>query len=68
MSVQTFGANGMRESSNFRIGKTVNRGDVLRLEDIYREKVSEDTDFSTVRYKGFALSGDKIDFQRNHGK
>ena len=64
MSVQTFGANGMRESSNFRIGKTVNRGDVLRLEDIYREKVSEDTDFSTVRYKGFALSGDKIDFSK----
>ena len=62
MSVQTFGANGMRESLKFRLGKTVNQGDVIRLEDLYREKVSTDTDFSTVQYKGFALSGDKIDF------
>ena len=57
----------MRESSKFRLGKTFNQGDVLRLEDIYCEKVSQDTDFSTVRYKGFALSGDKIDFSKEIG-
>lgn len=67
MSVQTFGANGMRESLKFRLGKTVNQGDVIRLEDLYREKVSTDTDFSTVQYKGFALSGDKIDFSKEIG-
>ncbi len=64
MSVQTFGANGMRESLKFRLGKTVNQGDVIRLEDLYREKVSIDTDFSTVQYKGYAISGDKIDFSQ----
>ena len=64
MSVQTFGANGMRESLKFRLGKTVNQGDVIRLEDLYREKVSKDTDFSTVQYKGYAISGDKIDFSQ----
>ena len=64
MSVQTFGGNGMRESSKFRLGKTVNKGDTIRLEDIYREKVSKDADFSLVRYKGYALSGDKIDFSK----
>lgn len=64
MSVQTFGANGMRESLKFRLGKTVNQGDVIRLEDLYREKVSTDTDFSTVQYKGYAISGDIIDFSQ----
>ena len=64
MSVQTFGANGMRESLKFRLGKTVNQGDVIRLEDLYREKVSKDTDFSTVQYKGYAISGDIIDFSQ----
>lgn len=64
MSVQTFGANGMRESLKFRLGKTVNQGDVIRLEDLYREKVSKDTDFSTVQYKGYAISGDQIDFSQ----
>lgn len=64
MSVQTFGANGMRESLKFRLGKTVNQGDVIRLEDLYREKISKDTDFSTVQYKGYAISGDKIDFSK----
>ena len=67
MSVQTFGANGMRESLKFRLGKTVNQGDVIRLEDLYREKVSTDTDFSTVQYKGYAISGDKIDFSKEIG-
>ena len=67
MSVQTFGANGMRESLKFRLGKTVNQGDVIRLEDLYREKVSKDTDFSTVQYKGYAISGDKIDFSKEIG-
>lgn len=64
MSVQTFGANGMRESLKFRLGKTVNQGDVIRLEGLYREKVSKDTDFSTVQYKGYAISGDIIDFSQ----
>lgn len=64
MSVQTFGANGMRESLKFRLGKTVNQGDVIRFEDLYREKVSKDTDFSTVQYKGYAISGDIIDFSQ----
>lgn len=64
MSVQTFGANGMRESLKFRLGKTVNQGDVIRLEDLYREKVSKDTDFSTVQYKGYAISEDIIDFSQ----
>lgn len=64
MSVQTFGANGMRESLKFRLGKTVNQGDVIRLEDLYREKISKDTDFSTVQYKGYAISGDQIDFSQ----
>lgn len=64
MSVQTFGANGMRESLKFRLGKTVNQGDVIRLEDLYREKISKDTDFSTVQYKGYAISGDIIDFSQ----
>ena len=67
MSVQTFGANGMRESLKFRLGKTFNQGDVIRLEDLYREKVSKDTDFSTVQYKGYAISGDKIDFSKEIG-
>lgn len=67
MSVQTFGANGMRESLKFRLGKTVNQGDVIRLEDLYREKVSKDIDFSTVQYKGYAISGDKIDFSKEIG-
>ena len=64
MSVQTFGANGMRESLKFRLGKTVNQGDVIRLEELYREKVSKDTDFSTVQYRGYAISGDQIDFSQ----
>ena len=64
MSVQTFGANGMRESLKFRLGKTVNQGDVIRLEDIYREKVSKDTDFSTVQYRGYVINGDIIDFSQ----
>lgn len=64
MSVQTFGANGMRESLKFRLGKTVNQGDVIRLEDLYREKVSKDTDFSTVQYTGYAISEDIIDFSQ----
>lgn len=64
MSVQTFGANGMRESLKFRLGKTVNQGDVIRLEDLYREKISKDTDFSTVQYKGYAISEDIIDFSQ----
>lgn len=64
MSVQTFGANGMRESLKFRLGKTVNQGDVIRFEDLYREKISKDTDFSTVQYKGYAISGDIIDFSQ----
>ena len=64
MSVQTFGANGMRESLKFRLGKTVNQGDVIRLEDLYREKISKDTDFSTVQYKGYAISENIIDFSQ----
>ncbi len=64
MSVQTFGGNGLRESVTFRLGKTLAQGDVIRLEEIYREKVSGDTDFSSVRCKAFAMSGDRIDFSK----
>lgn len=67
MSVQTFGGNGLRESSVFRIGKTLARGSVIRPEDVYKEKVSKRIDFSTVKYRCLAISGGKIDFSKELG-
>lgn len=64
MSVQTFGYNGLRESVNFRLGKTVETGAVIRLEELYREMVSGENDFSAVTYQGYALEGGQVDFSR----
>lgn len=62
MSVQTFGYNGLRESVRCRIGKTLEAGTVIRLEELYREKVCADADFSAVTYRCYGMNGDKIDF------
>lgn len=64
MSVQTFGSTGMRESLKYRVGKTINLGDVIRTEDIYKEKVSNNIDFSNVSYKGYSIINGVIDFSK----
>lgn len=62
MSVQTFGFTGMRETNSLRIGKSLALGETVRLEDIYREKVSSVNDYSLVKYKAYKMKGEAVDF------
>lgn len=64
MSVQTFGTTGMRDSNAFRIGKTLNLGEIVRLEDLYYEKVSSESDFSLVEYTAYQITDGKVDFSK----
>ena len=64
MSVQTFGSNGLRESGKLRVGKTFGKGEIIRLQDLFREKVSETADYSTVKSRIYAMNGGNIDFSR----
>lgn len=62
MTVQSYGASGMREFVKMRCGKSCSVGDTIRLSDLYKEKVNGSANFGDVDYQIYKMVDGEVDF------
>ena len=64
LTIQSLGNNAMRESIAICTGKTLKSGELVKIEDLYREKVSSKDDWKDIKYSAYKIVDAKTDYKQ----
>lgn len=65
LTIQSLGNNAMRENIEICTGKTFKRGESVKIEDLYKEKVNSQTDWEYVKYSAYRIVDGKTDYKQS---
>jgi len=64
LSVDMFGGYGLRRTIEVKTGKSVNKGENIRLESVFNEKVNSSVAFSGVTYTAYEVKNGAADYSK----